>query len=71
MGVILFAILLSNIKKFKFNISIIDNIKNSSIGIVENVLMFIIYFFGQINSYSFGMEYILASTFVGIISDTQ
>ena len=33
--------------------------------------MFIIYFFGHINSYSFGMEYILASIFVGIVSDTQ
>lgn len=33
--------------------------------------MFIIYFFGHINSYSFGMKYILASTFIGIVSDTQ
>lgn len=71
MGIILHVILFSNIKKFKFNFSIIANIKNSSIGIVENTLMFIIYFFGQVNSYSFGMKYILASTFVGIVSDTQ
>lgn len=71
MGIVLFVILFSNIKKFKFNISIIDNIKNSSIGIVENISMFIICFFGHINSYSFGMKYILASTFIGIVSDTQ
>ena len=71
MGILLLIILLLNIKKFKINISLLDNIKNSSIGIVENISMFIIYFFGHINSYSFGMEYILASTFVGIVSDTQ
>ena len=71
MGILLLIILFSNIKKFKINISLLNNIKNSSIGIVENISMFIIYFFGHINSYSFGMEYILASTFVGIVSDTQ
>ena len=56
MGILLLIILLLNIKKFKINISLLDNIKNSSIGIVENISMFIIYFFGHINSYSFGME---------------
>ena len=71
MGFLLLIILFLNIKKFKINILLLDNIKNSSIGIVENISMFIIYFFGHINSYSFGMEYILASTFVGIVSDTQ
>lgn len=71
MGIILFIILIVNIEKFKIRISIIDNIRNSSIGIVENIAMFIIYFFGHINSYSFGMEYVLASTFVGIVTDTQ
>lgn len=71
MGILLLIILFFNIKKFKINTSLLDNIKNSSIGIVENISMFIIYFFGHINSYSFGMEYILASTFVGIVSDTQ
>ncbi len=67
----LFIILFFNIKKFKIHFSISDNIKNSSIGIVENISMFIIYFIGHINAYSFGMKYILASTFVGIITDTQ
>ena len=71
MAIILLIILFLNIKKFKIRISFVDNIKNSSIGIVENIAMFIIYFFGHINSYSFGMKYILASTFVGIITDTQ
>lgn len=45
MGFLLFIILFLNIKKFKINISLLDNIKNSSIGIVENISMFIIYFF--------------------------
>lgn len=71
MGILLFIILIVNIEKFKIRILIIDNIRNSSIGIVENIAMFIIYFFGHINSYSFGMEYVLASTFVGIVTDTQ
>ena len=71
MTLLLFIILFFNIKKFKIHFSISDNIKNSSIGIVENVSMFIIYFIGHINTYSFGMKYILASTFVGIVTDTQ
>lgn len=33
--------------------------------------MFIICFIGNINAYSFGMEYILASTFADIVTDTQ
>lgn len=71
MTLLLFIILFFNIKKFKIHFSISDNIKNSSIGIVENISMFIIYFIGHINTYSFGMKYILASTFVGIVTDTQ
>lgn len=71
MTFLLIIILIMNIQKFRINFSIIDNIKNSSIGIVNNMAMFIIYFIGHINEFQFGIEYIIASTFVGTISDTQ
>lgn len=71
MTIVILTLLIMNTKKFKFTFSFIDNIKNSSIGIVHNITMFIIYFIGHINSFQFGMEYMLAIAFCGTISDTQ
>lgn len=58
-----------NFKKFKFNFSIIKNLRFESINILGSVLMLLIYLFGFRISFGFGEEYYLALTFINLITD--
>ena len=59
------------IKKTKFNINLINCIKYDSAYLISEISMFIIYLFGFKNSFNFGEKYILATSFVALITDTQ
>ncbi len=58
-----------NLKKFKFDFSIIKNFRYESMSIVGEIFMLIIYLFGFRLAFSFGQEYYIALSFINLITD--
>lgn len=58
-----------NIKKFKFDFSIVKNFKYESVNIVGGIFMLLIYLFGFKIAFGFGEEYYIAISLVTLISD--
>ena len=71
LGISLLIIFIKHIKSFKFNLKIKENILHSSSNIITNIAMFIIYFVGQYNEFSFGTQYIIVSNFTSLTTDAQ
>lgn len=59
------------LERTKFKINIINCIKYDSVHFFAQISMFIIYLFGFKNSFDFGEKYILAISFITLITDTQ
>lgn len=59
------------LERTKFKINIINCIKYDSVHFFAQISMFIIYLFGFKNSFDFGEKYILAISFMTLITDTQ
>lgn len=58
-----------NIKKFKFDFSIVKNFKYESVNIFGGIFMLLIYLFGFKIAFGFGKEYYIAISFVTLITD--
>lgn len=71
LGISLLIIFIKNIKPFKFNLKVKENILHSSSNIISSIAMFITYFIGQYNEFSFGTQYIIVSNFISLTTDTQ
>lgn len=59
-----------NIKKFKFDFSVIKNFKYESMHIICEIFMLTIYLFGYRIVFGFGEEYYIALSFTNLISDS-
>lgn len=59
------------IKKFKFDFNILKNLRFDSADLAGSVLMFVIYFVGYSNAFSFGEQYVTALNFVNMFTDPQ
>lgn len=59
------------LNKFKFDFKILNFIKYDSVELFNNIAFFIIFLFGLSNVIKFGEQYMLALTFVALITDTQ
>lgn len=57
--------------KFHLEFHIVQYIRYNSVELVDNILFFLIYFFGISNASSFGEEYIAALNFVALLTDCQ
>ena len=66
-----FTSLTKNISKIDFKFNIIKCLKYDSVSFISNVFYFIIYFFGFSNAFVYGEEYVLAISFVSIVTDMQ
>ena len=64
-------IFIKHFDKFKFNVQIKKWIKYDSVELFNNVAFFFIFLFGLSNAMEFGNQYILALTFVALITDFQ
>lgn len=64
-------ILIKNSEKFEFKFNILNWIKYDAVTLTDCAVMCLIYLFGLSNTVNFGEEYILALTFVALITDTQ
>lgn len=67
----IFFILLKNIKTFCFKFEVLKNMKYVSNDILDRLGMFLIYFIGFRNTLEFGTIYLVAINFETIISDAQ
>lgn len=63
--------LIKNIDKFKLKFNILKWIKYDAVTLTDCIVMCLIYLFGLSNTVNFGEQYILALTFVALITDTQ
>lgn len=72
-SIILFTIyvIFKNTNKFKLSFKIYNFIKYDSVELLNNIAFFLIFLLGLKNVMNFGEEYILALTFVALITDTQ
>lgn len=68
---ILFYILVKNIKTFELKFEVLKNMKYVSNDIFDRVGMFLIYFIGWKNTLEFGTIYLIAINFETLISDAQ
>lgn len=59
------------LNRFKLEFQILNFIKYDSVELFNSMAFFIIFLFGLSNVIKFGEEYILALTFVALITDTQ
>jgi hypothetical protein len=64
-------ITLKSYKKYKFRLNIFNLIKYDSVELFNQLLFFIIFLFGLSNVMDYGIKYILALTFVSLITDSQ
>lgn len=64
-------ILIKNSEKFKLKFNILKWIKYDAVTLTDCAVMCLIYLFGLSNTVNFGEQYILALTFVALITDTQ
>lgn len=71
LGIALTIIFIANIRKFRFTLKLKENIEHSSSGIISCVGLFVTYFIGLHNEFSFGPQYILVSNFISLTTDTQ
>lgn len=71
LGVVLLVIFLANMKPFKFMLRIKESLLYSSNGTISCLALFVIYFVGLHNEFSFGEQYILVSNFISITTDAQ
>ena len=67
----LIYVVVKNISKIDFKFNIIKCLKYDSVSFTSNVFYFIIYFFGFSNAFVYGEEYVLAISFVSIVTDIQ
>lgn len=58
-------------KKFKFSFNIIGNLKYQSQNVCIYLLLFLTYFFGLSNAFTYGYAYMTAINFVTLIIDSQ
>ena len=65
------AVTIKQYRKFKLEIHIVKYIKYESVEIANNILFFLIFFFGLSNALEFGEKYTIALNFVALITDTQ
>lgn len=70
-SIIILFILVNNVKTFKFEFDIINNMKYSSNDILDRLGMFIIYFIGFRNTFEYGAIYLAAINFETLITDAQ
>ncbi|MBQ2937861.1 MAG: hypothetical protein IJE05_03140 [Clostridia bacterium] len=70
-SIIILFILVNNVKKFKFEFDIINNMKYVSNDILDRLGMFIIYFIGFRNTFEYGAIYLAAINFETLITDAQ
>lgn len=70
-SVFVIIVLVKNIKVTQIKINLLNCIKYDSVALFAEISMFIIYLFGFKNSFNFGEKYILATSFVVLITDTQ
>lgn len=64
-------IVVKTYSKFKFKLNIINLIKYDSVELFNQLLFFIIFLFGLSNVIEYGAKYVLALTFVALITDAQ
>lgn len=58
-------------EKFRFKINLLKCIKYDSVELFDNIAFMIIFLFGLSNAFEFGNQYVLALTFIALITDTQ
>lgn len=58
-------------RKFKFELTLLSNIKYESVSIARDIFFFLTYLFGFSNVLEFGEEYTTALNFAALITDTQ
>jgi len=68
---IIFFILIKNIKTFSLKFEVLNNMKYVSNDIFDRLGMFLIYFIGWKNTLEFGTIYLVAINFETLISDAQ
>lgn len=70
-SIIILGILINNVKSFRFEFDIINNMKYVSNDILDRIGMFIIYFIGFRNTFEYGAIYLVAINFQTLITDAQ
>ena len=70
-SIIILGILINNVKSFRFEFDIINNMKYVSNDILDKIGMFIIYFIGFRNTFEYGAIYLVAINFETLITDAQ
>ena len=70
-AIFVLIMMVKTVHRTKFKINIIKCIKYDSAYLFGEISMFIIYLFGLKNSFDFGEKYILAISFLTLITDTQ
>lgn len=70
-SIIILGILINNVKSFRFEFDIINNMKYVSNDILDRIGMFIIYFIGFRNTFEYGAIYLVAINFETLITDAQ
>lgn len=71
MGMIFILIFFNNYKPTKWHVCILDNIRYTMLDLIQNIAMSLIYLIGFRNTFSFGNQYIIATTLVGLATDVQ
>lgn len=73
LSLILFAIyiLIKNFEKFNLKFNILNWIKYDAVSLSDNIILCLVYLFGLSSTFIYGEEYVLALTFVALITDTQ
>ncbi len=69
--VIILSIVINNVKSFKFEFDLLNNMKYVSNDILDRIGMFIIYFIGFRNTFEYGAIYLVAINFETLITDAQ
>lgn len=64
-------ILIKNSEKFKLKFNVFNWIKYDAVTLSDNIILCLAYLFGLSETVSYGEEYILALTFIALITDTQ
>ena len=64
-------ILIKNIESSKLKFNIFNWIKYDAVTLSDNIILCLAYLFGLSGTVSYGEEYILALTFIALITDTQ
>lgn len=70
-SIIILGIVINNVKTFRFEFDIINNMKYVSNDILDRIGMFIIYFIGFRNTFEYGAIYLVAINFETLITDAQ